>query len=239
MLGKGAAVLHKLKNLGQRSSGFTNTRDKFEDIYKLTESTSPVIADVGAAVDAGDDWTDNFLRLFENPSIHSFEPRPDAATDLRDLYKESDSVSIYECALGSEQKEIEIHIAEYGGNTSPLEWNDKSSSELTETNRNIQVPQCRIDNVLEGLDILKLDIEGYELEAIKGAESLLPTIKIIACEIQFVERFDGSPLFSDIINYISEYDFRIYNLYDVRCNEDGQLTIADALFIKNDLIRNQ
>jgi hypothetical protein len=96
----------------------------------------------------------------------------------------------------------------------------------------VDVPMVRIDGVLnQEVDILKLDLQGYELEALRGATNLLPRIKTITTEVEFVPLYDGQPLFGDIDCFLRQSGFRLLNLYELWTHPDGQLTAGDAIYL--------
>ena len=98
----------------------------------------------------------------------------------------------------------------------------------------VDVDQVRLDGILDqDIDVLKLDLQGYELDALKGCEKLLPRIKAITTEVEFVPLYEGQPLFADIDIYLRARGFRFLNLYELWTHPDGQLTAGDAIYLNN------
>lgn len=100
----------------------------------------------------------------------------------------------------------------------------------------VEVLQVRLEDVMQGnneIDLLKLDLQGYELEALKGCGRLLERIKIITIEIEFVALYDGQPLFGDIDVFLRAHEFRMLNLYELYTQPDGQLTAGDAVYLNS------
>lgn len=98
----------------------------------------------------------------------------------------------------------------------------------------VEVQQVRLEDVMKGcheIDFLKLDLQGYELEALNGCGKLLERIKIITIEIEFIPLYDGQPLFGDIDVYLRAQGFRMLNLYELYTHLDGQLTAGDAVYL--------
>ena len=216
----------------QPSYGRMAVRDRFEDIRKKIKTESPVIVDGGAHSGT---IIDLCLRQYRSPTIHAFEPIPSLVKILKKKYSSNKKVFICENALGAQNTVIPFNILNYPGSSSimrPSEILKFYHGEKMDIEQTIQVQQVRLDQVLNGeIDLLKLDLQGSELEALKGSEQLIKKIKIITTEIEFVPLYEGQPLFSEIDSFLRLNGFRILNLYDLWTHPDGQLTAGDAIYL--------
>ncbi|MEK6531620.1 MAG: FkbM family methyltransferase [Deltaproteobacteria bacterium] len=207
-------------------------RDRFLDLRERVEVENPVIVDGGA--NKGD-MTERFLHLYKNPIIHAFEPIPELALELRKRFASSKNVVVHENALGAEGKGIRFNVLKNIVSSSVLKPTDIKRSyhgSKVDVERSIEVRQVRLDEAIKApVDIMKLDLQGYELEALKGAEGLLNDIKAITTEVEFTPLYEGQPLFSDIDKYLREKGFRLLNLYELFTHPDGQLTAGDAVYL--------
>src|SRR5258708_4570153 len=112
------------------------------------------------------------------------------------------------------------------------------SSDNEVENRSIEiVPSTTLDNfclknAIANIDILKMDIQGGELTALKGAVDLLTTkkIKTIFSEVFFVEQYESQPLFHDISKFLYDNGFLIQDVYSPFYG-NGCLAWADAIFV--------
>ncbi|WP_375455805.1 FkbM family methyltransferase [uncultured Methylobacterium sp.] len=103
----------------------------------------------------------------------------------------------------------------------------------------------RLDDVLSDhgpVDFLKLDIQGFELEALQGAEALLQRTAVVHCEVSFAEIYEGQRLFSDIEIFLRHRGFDFIDL--VHAHRGGyvvpsgtvigdRLLWADAVFFRH------
>ena len=111
----------------------------------------------------------------------------------------------------------------------------------------IEVEVITLDEFLKSnhipvIDILKFDIQGGELNALHGAESLLKAgnTPLIYTEIMFIPHYEGAPLFHEIWSFLSRFGYSLFDIYDLHRATNGQLRYGDALFVsesvRNDVI---
>lgn len=84
-------------------------------------------------------------------------------------------------------------------------------------------------------DLLKLDVQGYELEALKGAEGSLPGIGAIVTEINLLDLHEGVPLLAEVVAWLAARGFVAYDLGGLmRRPLDGALWQIDMIFVPVD-----
>jgi FkbM family methyltransferase len=222
---------HEIKPYGQMA-----VRNRFVDIRTKLTTESPVIIDGGANVG---EMTALFLNQYHSPVIHAFEPIPDLIAQLRTRFANRNNVTIHGAAVGAEAKTISFNVLNYMGSSSPFiptSINKGYHGEKMDIHQVVEVQQVRLEDVMGAnreVDLLKLDIQGYELEALKGCGKLLERIKIITTEIEFVPLYEGQPLFGDIDVFLRAHGFKLLNLYELYTHPDGQLTAGDAVYLNS------
>ena len=211
-------------------------RDRFADIKTRLATESPTIIDGGANVGL---MTELFLRQYRSPVIHAFEPIPELVDVLNKKFSGTGNVTVHGVAIGAEARPVSFNVLNYLGSSSvfnPSGINKGYHGEMMDIKQVVEVPQVRLEEVMRGsreVDLLKLDLQGYELEALKGCGSLLERIRIITTEIEFVSLYDGQPLFGDIDVFLRAHGFRLLNLYELYTHPDGQLTAGDAVYLNS------
>jgi FkbM family methyltransferase len=84
-----------------------------------------------------------------------------------------------------------------------------------------------IDTIKEkSYNAINMDVQGYELEVLKGATETLKSIDVIISEVNRAEVYENCPMVEELDAFLSEYGFE-----RVETNWAGQ-TWGDALYLK-------
>ncbi|MGD0981213.1 MAG: FkbM family methyltransferase [Solirubrobacteraceae bacterium] len=65
------------------------------------------------------------------------------------------------------------------------------------------------------IDVLKEDVQGAELDVLRGAEVSLRSVRALELEVEFESLYVGQPLFGDVDNFLRERGFSLWRLRDV------------------------
>lgn len=216
--------------------GVMAVRSTHDDIQTIINKPDPVIVDGGANIG---DMTHHYQNLFADPQISAFEPIPALVKHLEKRFADDSQVTIYPYALGATNQEVEFNVNNFDATSSILNASSHNMGlcgEMVDLKEKISVPMVRLDSVRDvskRIDFVKLDLQGYELEALKGFGDILANTHIILTEVEFLPLYDDQPLFADIDLFMRQADFNLFNLYNLYTHEDGQLYVADALYINN------
>lgn len=196
--------------------------------------------DFGEIVDVGANRGQFSLlakRLFPFAKILAFEPLSQAATVYRRVFAGDASVTLHECALGEFTNKCEIHISGADDSSSLRPITELQSNTFPGTGEVgtaevsvVTLPEILSANEIRRPALFKLDVQGFELEALKGAESLLPHFDNIYCECSFVEMYEGQPLASEIVSWLQAREFEMHGIYNVSYDSAGKAVQADFLF---------
>jgi hypothetical protein len=84
-------------------------------------------------------------------------------------------------------------------------------------------------------ELLKLDVQGYELEILEGYKRHFDACQVIQSEISLVPIIEGAPLLHDVVNYLHERRFVMFDVDElIRAPSDGAVWQIDALFCRMD-----
>ena len=83
---------------------------------------------------------------------------------------------------------------------------------------------------------LKLDLEGYEYNALLGAAQLLKSVEVILCELRFYDvEHSGHQTFGDVAALLRSHGFLVYDFARLIPRlRDGRLYFGDVLFVRHD-----
>jgi hypothetical protein len=86
---------------------------------------------------------------------------------------------------------------------------------------------------IEPRALLKLDVQGYELQALQGCESLLDRFAYVYAECSFVELYAGQALAHEVVAWLEARGFRLSGTHNMTYDASGREVQADFLFAAN------
>jgi FkbM family methyltransferase len=190
------------------------------------------------------DFTECLLAYQPWAVVHTFEPLPSAFAVLSGKFADYPSVHCNQFALGSSQSVLSLNVSRY----------DQASSFLQNghlLDRGVHGMDFRVTNTIDvevdtltnytrkrginRIKLLKLDVQGFEVEVLKGAESILSKLEYIYAEAQFQELYKGGPLFTDLCEFLSTRGHRLLRMTCFRWDDAGKLMECDMIF-KNEIL---
>jgi FkbM family methyltransferase len=96
----------------------------------------------------------------------------------------------------------------YPPNVALLQWFN-GLYEVTTPVAQHPVSTVRLDDIeIEGgVDLLKIDIQGAELDVFKGGRRTLQDVLVIQTEVEFIELYQGQPLFAEVDTFLRAQGF--------------------------------
>lgn len=206
-----------------------NVRMFLEDIQARGFNPKGII-DVGA--NQGN-WTRMAMSVFPNARVLMIEPQEEMAHDLEELCRSFESVEYIRAGAGSVSGELVQTIwKDLQGSSFLPEARDDKLADGTQR----KTPIVTIDELLNKRnsfvpDLIKLDIQGFELEALKGATSAFGRTQVFILETSLYQFMKDMPTTSDIIMFMSERGYELYDITEfLRRPFDGALGQIDLAF---------
>jgi FkbM family methyltransferase len=214
----------------------------YEDAFSeqarlLANQNVKVIFDIGAA---NGRTSEQYHQAFPNATIYSFEPFPDSFKALQSFAQDKPYIVPLNFAVSDQVATADFHVTALNDASSLFSPNMTGSSfDRHHVHKNtIQVKTTTIDAIcaqyqIGQIDLLKLDTQGAELIALKGASKILgeKRIKLIYSEVQFIHLYKGAAQFFEINHFLDSVSLRLFNIYNLSHNQKGQLAWGDAIFI--------
>lgn len=177
------------------------------------------------------------LARFPEAQIFAFEPIADAARHLESLFEAEKRVSVMPFALGNTDGEVEMHLSAKEDSSSLLPVGEGQVALFPGTNEigTARTQVRRLDGVLAECEVrtpalLKVDVQGFELPVLKGAEGSLRLFNQILIEASFTELYRGQALFSDVDALIARHGFRLISGQISASDESGRWLQGDFLY---------
>jgi FkbM family methyltransferase len=180
------------------------------ELLELLRSRAPnIIYDIGANVGT---WTLLARAVFPDAEIHAFEPLRDHCKKFSEMTRELARVHLHRTGLGSKMGNHVINVTSFSDASSLLPPAKPSHELGIETVNQENVLLTRLDdyvaqNLLPKPDLIKLDIQGYELEAMKGAVACFQHAHSVLIEVSFKEFYEGQCLFHEIVEFCAAQGF--------------------------------
>jgi len=194
------------------------------------------------------------LRLNPTVSIHAFEPlatkefsvSPDSCYSSMEKLKDHYCNFHYSSNALSDAESIELfNVTSFDECSSLLK--PPSDANFTDSFNVIKsfdvhcitLEKFIIDNNIAEVNLLKLDLQGAELKALKGAGKMLSKFDFIFAELNLNRIYEQLASISEVVEYLHEYNFIFVDIKKVIRTADGSITQVDGLFAKKSNISIQ
>ena len=83
--------------------------------------------------------------------------------------------------------------------------------------------------------LIKLDIEGHEIEALKGGRALLDQTEMVIAEVSVAARFQGAASCGEFLAFMEACGFALFDVVDLgQLGADGPLVSMDVALLRKD-----
>jgi FkbM family methyltransferase len=184
-----------------------------------------------------------YHQLFPTADIYSFEPFPPSYELLAQRFGKHSKIHLVNCAVSSQSGESTFNVNQNPATNSLLATGQGYSAVKAVTDKQIQVPTVTLDEFvasrnLAAPEILKFDIQGNELNALRGAEQMLSGEGplLIYTEVLFEQLYQNCARFGDLAEFLAGKSYDLYNLYSLHHSPEGRLEYGDAVFVSRRLL---
>ena len=218
------AVVHELSRL-------TPFRKWFSAISFKT------VIDVGAYLGS---FAFAMRMILPKVQLYCFDPLERNITQVNYNLGKWGLLDTFQTALGDKRGEVQFNLNEFTASSSVLEMDPFHRRTFPETtnSRKVKVPMALLDDFLSKMKLrkpafLKLDVQGFELNVLKGGIKVLSKVDFLLLEVTFQTLYKGQPLFGDIYKFLNSHGFDFAgNLDTLTSPKDGAILQSDALFIR-------
>lgn len=194
----------------------------------MTPFTPQFAVDVGAY---RGEWTRAYKAQNPECAVLMVEPQAERAEMLLSLCAELPGVTFAAKLLGAETGRA-VAFEEMKSGSSVYHERSPYPRRLTAKKT------TALDDLLTWdsppVDFLKIDVQGYELEVLRGATHTLRTTKLAMIECSLVPVNRGAPLIHEVIGFMAGSGFRVLDIASQTRRADGVLWQADLVFVHED-----
>jgi FkbM family methyltransferase len=181
------------------------------------------------------------LALMPKVPVYAFEPNPNLVQKLQKSHKDTEKVKIFPVALGSKPGTLPLNISNFSPASSFLNPSSQVISEFPETKieNTIEVKVERLDTLIQNTNIkqdsclLKIDVQGFELEVLKGATTTFALIDVIVCEVNLAHLYDGQSTLESLVSFLKQYNYQLVDInLPVYSRSTHEILYVDLAFKK-------
>ncbi len=183
----------------------------------LKQKKSPLLLDVGSNYGQ---TIRKFRMDFDRPTIIGFEPDPTCYESLKRHFLKED-LTLENLGLGNENTTAEFKVYEVNGLQSFLDVSDQGMLKTSKIKETLSVEIKKLDDYVAAkqittIDLLKMDVQGYELNVLKGAAKTLErhAIQVIYTEINFLDAYQGQGDFQEITVFLKTVGYHLVGIYN-------------------------
>lgn len=176
-----------------------------EDLLNLARFVSPqekvLLIDIGGNVG---NWAAEFIGFFPHTDIVAFEPDPRANAKYAARFQGRPGVSLHKMALSSAKGHATFHMAENTVYSSLEAYSDTQAGRGIAMGDDCTVPLETLDSIAidtSGYDatVLKIDVQGHEIDALLGSMETLRKVDVVIGEFSFASEYvDSEPSFARV-----------------------------------------
>ena len=208
-----------------------------EEQIRLAGPDINVIVEVGAA-DGRDSLV--YTERCQQARVVAYEPIPESFAKLSALAAQENRLIPVNAAVSHKSGVAKMYQTDLVDASSLLKPIDLGSTLAKYHNVSgvIEVQTVRLDDEMRrlkifGIDILKMDAQGAEIDVLNSFGSFLSEgrIKVIYAEVCFIELYEGAVFYHDLAKYLTAAGYKLHSFYDLVHRPDGSLAWGDAIFV--------
>jgi FkbM family methyltransferase len=197
---------------------------------------------LGLVVDVGTNlgqWISAFMIFAKVDRIEAFEPNPEVFEALTAHFGNRPGTRLHQLAAGAEHTTVNLNITRGSGLASILIPSETMRAQytlaMTEVIKQVPVKVTPLDEVIPydvTVDLMKVDVQGFEHEVLRGARQTLKRTRALLIETNFASHYVGDGSFGSLYAQMTgEMGFDFWDVSPPYRGTEGQALWADAVFV--------
>jgi FkbM family methyltransferase len=206
-----------------------------EHVAALSRFSFQTIVDVGA--NRGQ-FAAISRRLFPVSQIYSFEPLRGPATTFSRALASDSRIRLFNNAVGATSGSAPIYVTTHDDSSSLLKPGATQNEIFgVQTKRVDEITVRRLSECVTSADLkapalLKIDVQGGELDVLEGSADLIECFDAIYVECSYLQLYVNQPLYADIARWADGHGFQLVGVYNQYVDPQHGPVQADFLFLK-------
>jgi FkbM family methyltransferase len=177
---------------------------------------------------------------YPDAKMDVFEPLPNLYPKIQKLFEGKKNITTHNLALGNEFGTIKFNKNSFGHISSILDISSenihypKGENSLDQIDVEIKTLDSLslFEHARKGNSLLKLDVQGYELEVLKGGEETLKNLDYILIEANLEQLYNNQPTFTEVNTYLNNKGFELAGMLDFNLGFKNKYIEIDLLYSK-------
>lgn len=176
------------------------------------------------------------ISVYPDAAIYLVEPLKEMKHALEGFCKQNPKCKYFDFAAGPAHGMHSLRVFR------DLAWSGFMEEDIPQQDKRTprMIEMWTIDEMIQTRQIeipdsVKLDVQGYELEVLKGAQSLFGKTELFIIESALHNKHKSYPLIADVIAFMNERNYVLYDFAGfLRQHHDGSLIECDLCFVKRE-----
>lgn len=178
-------------------------------------------------------------RCYPDAMIVSFEPLPVPAAIYRKIFEGDRGAILHQVAIGAECGYRSIHVSARDDSSSllPITYTQET---LFPGTAEIAIETVYVDVLADYLDpemrakpaLLKIDVQGLELEVLRGCVDVLDWFDYVYVECSFKELYEGQSFAHEVVEWLHDRGYLLSGMYNPSYDAAGIAIQSDFLFAR-------
>jgi FkbM family methyltransferase len=173
--------------------------------------------------------------------VFAFEPLPNAAKKFSEVLPNSAQITLFQSAISARSGDAQMHVSRKTDSSSLLPITSVMTDIFPDTEE-IGMALVSVGPLgkfisskqLANPALLKIDVQGSELDVLEGCSGLLSYFKYIYVELSFMELYARQPLCHEVVRYLDKRNFTLSSVNNLAYTDSGIPVQADFLFVRAD-----
>jgi FkbM family methyltransferase len=176
---------------------------------------------------------------FPGKVFYLLEPVPETFETLVKNVAAHPNFHCLNIAAGADEQQLDMYVDSFSPASSLLPYEDLASEEFPflQTKETLKAEVQPLDSILREcgagrIDLLLMDVQGYEDEVLRGANQTLKSCKVVISELSLEHLYVGSSTFDSVYQTLVDKGFHLKCLMNPMKGKSHRILQIDGVFLR-------